>query len=115
MDFMQQSDDSDFQAAKQLRAELHLIKNTVYSQHSKLTPITIIKIKHALRGLMTRYQNNGFFDKEHITLKLSNRSAYPNISFVYSQKLHIIMKSVDEHIATLIKEKAEQKEVVSTT
>ena len=88
----------ELQAAKQLLLELKMIKKNVYESNAIINSMLIVQIKQLLRGLVRKYNDYGLFIGENITLKLSNRSKYANINFVYSQKLNVLLSKVIEEV-----------------
>lgn len=81
-------------AAQQLLLELKMIKKRIYESNTLINSVLIVQVKAILRSLIRKYNDYGFFQGENITLKLSNRSKYANLDFVYSQKLHLLFDKI---------------------
>ena len=93
----------EFSAAKQLLAELSMIKKHVYDSGT-LTPMLLIQMKQIVRGLINKYHLAGLLLDQNVETKLSDYSKYPNIEFKYTPELKLMMLKV-------VKQVTENKEV----
>lgn len=91
-------DDIEVQAAKQLLAELKMMRNQVYMNKGVMNPVLIINIKRVVRGTMKKYHNNDLLVGENVEVKLSNYGKYPDINFHFTPKLDLMMKNIIEEI-----------------
>lgn len=101
MEQVTQSDQED--AAKQLLMELTNIKNNINNSRTKITSVLVVQLKQILRGLIKKYNQAGLLEGEFVTLRLSDRTAYAQVGFVYSQGL----QSLVERIKASLKEEQE--------
>ena len=93
----------ELSAAKQLLAELSMIKKHVYDSGT-LTPMLLIQMKQIVRGLVNKYNLAGLLLDQEVEVKLSDYSKYPNIEFKYTPELKLMM-------AKVVKQVTENKEV----
>lgn len=91
--------DLEFSAAKQLLTELMMIKQSVYNR-GDLTPMQLIQLKQVIRGLVGKYHNAGLLLDQDVTVKLSDYSKYPTISFKYTPVLEKLMFQVIQQLTT---------------
>lgn len=84
----------ELQAAKQLLMELKMLKQKAYGRGTLVTSVLIVQIKQVLRGLMKKYNDAGLLIGENVTLRLSDRTKYASIDFIYSQGLRALMDEV---------------------
>ena len=84
-------------AAKQLLAELSMIKKHIYDSGT-LTPMLLVQMKQVVRGLINKYHLAGLLLDQTVELKLSDYSKYPNIEFKYSPELKLMMAQVIKQV-----------------
>lgn len=104
----------DLQAAKQLLMELKMLKQKAYGNGTLVTSVLVVQIKQVLRGLMTKYNDAGLLIGENVTLRLSDRTKYASIDFVYSQGLRVLMDQVYAEIKVMHKAMAEAQAAKET-
>lgn len=97
----------DFEAAKQLRAELAMIKSRIYASGTVMNSILIMQLKMIIRGLIKKYNDAGLLQGENITLVLKGRGRQAGFAFAYSQRLQYLIQSVEDAALEALKAKAE--------
>lgn len=107
----QKADQADLEkhAAKQLLAELMMLKQKAYGKGTLVSSVLIVQIKQVLRGLMTKYNEAGLLLGENITLRLSDKTKHASIGFVYSPGLQLLMTQIIGEIVAEQKAAAEVK------
>lgn len=88
----------EYEAAKQLLAELLMIKRRIYDSKTLVSSVLIVQIKQVLRGLIRKYNDAGLLVGENITLVLSDKTKYANIRFGYSQHLQFLISLVETNM-----------------
>ena len=97
----------DFEAAKQLRAELSMIKGRVLSSGTLMNSILVTQLKMVLRGLIKKYNEAGLLLGENVTLVLNGHGRHSGFRFAYSQGLQILIEEVEAQALEALKKKAE--------
>lgn len=83
-------------AAKQLLLEMLAIKNQINGSNAIITSILVVQLKAVALNNLKRYQEQGLFEGENITLKLSDKSRYAKVDFLYSPGLLQLINQVKE-------------------
>lgn len=99
----------DYEAAKQLRMELSMIKGRVLSSNTFMNSILVTQLTMVLRGLIAKYNNAGLLKGENVTLVLNGHGRYAGFRFAYSQGLHVMMKKIEADAKAAMQQQTETK------